>query len=193
MNKKADMGIGTLILFIAMILVAAIAAGVLIQTATSLQNKALLTGERSKSQVSTNLMPIILHGEDGSSNNSVDRFYLKTKLSPGSDPINFDDLLLDFSLKNLTLNLIYNSTKNCSDDSSLSSTEFHVDYLIQGESYSKGYFQSGDMVLICFKSSRDVLEDESVKLSLVPKVGSPTTIEAAIPDIVTEMRVVIFP
>ena len=51
--KKGDIGIGTLIIFISMILVAAIAAGVLIQTATSLQNTALLTGERSRSQVST--------------------------------------------------------------------------------------------------------------------------------------------
>ncbi len=77
-NKKADTGIGTLIVFIAMILVAAIAAGVLIQTATSLQNKALLTGMRSKNEVSTALSPIIVYGEYGS-NHYIDFLYIKMK------------------------------------------------------------------------------------------------------------------
>src|SRR6056297_3037703 len=100
MRKKAEMGIGTLIIFIAMILVAAIAAGVLIQTATTLQNKALLTGERSKSQVSTSIRPMLVYAEDGSTNNDVSQFFLKMKLAPGSDPVRFVDMLMEFSLKN---------------------------------------------------------------------------------------------
>jgi archaeal flagellin FlaB len=193
MKKKADMGIGTLILFIAMILVAAIAAGVLIQTASSLQNKALLTGERSKSQVSTNIMPIILHAEDGTDVDGVDEFYLKVRLAPGSDSVNFDDLLLSFSLKDLSLDMTYNDSNNCSVLSTSNGLYFAIDYLIDGGNPTIGYLQSGDVVLLCFQSTRKINEDESLILRLIPKVGSPTVIESALPDIMTEQRIVIYP
>ena len=64
--KKAEMGVGTLIIFIALLLVAAVAAGVLIQTAGSLQEKALSTGTQAKSQISTNAVTVEISATDGS-------------------------------------------------------------------------------------------------------------------------------
>ncbi|MGM5485350.1 MAG: archaellin/type IV pilin N-terminal domain-containing protein [Nanobdellota archaeon] len=191
MKKKAEMGIGTLIIFIAMILVAAIAAGVLIQTASSLQNKALLTGKRSQDQISTSLRPMVLYAENGT-NAQVDTFYLKVKLAPGSDPVKFGEMLVEVSLKDRSDDLTFNSTANCTAPPAYSEG-FAIDYLIEGSGLSEGYLQRGDVVNLCFSTSRNVTEDENVEITLIPKIGSQAPIHTAMPDIMSEKRVTIYP
>ena len=193
MKKKGEIGIGTLIIFIAMILVAAIAAGVLLQTASSLQNKALLTGSRSESQVATSLSPMLVYAEDGSTGtNTVDKIYMKFKLSPGSDSVRFSDMLVEFSLKNASNDMVYNSTADCTNVPP-DGAGFAIDYLIQGNNWADSYLQRGDVAKLCFTTSRAIEEDETVSLTIVPKIGNPTIVETAMPDIITEQRITIFP
>jgi flagellin FlaB len=191
-NNKAEMGIGTLIIFIAMILVAAIAAGVLIQTGTSLQNKALLTGERSKSQVSTSLSAITVYAEDGTTG-TVNRFFVKLKLAPGSDPIALNDSLISVGLNNVSNDMIYYSIGSCANINESNGTRFYVDYLIESEAQADGYLQRGDVVNVCFESSRNVQRDENIEITVVPKIGNTLTIETAMPDVILDKRVIIFP
>ena len=62
---RAQVGIGTLIVFIAMVLVAAIASGVLINTAGVLQTKSEQTGQESSAQVSNRITVVSAYAEVG--------------------------------------------------------------------------------------------------------------------------------
>ena len=84
-DRKAQVGIGTLIVFIAMVLVAAIAAGVLINTADLLQTQAEDTGQQTTDAVSTNLDVSYSFGEV--SDNEIESLRLGIQGTPGSGDI----------------------------------------------------------------------------------------------------------
>jgi archaellin len=105
-SKKAEMGIGTLIIFIALLLVAAIAAGVLIQTTGSLQEKALSTGNQAKGQIATNARIIEVSASDGR-NGTVRYFTSIVKLASGSDAIKLSEVLVTMNTYDMTATLQY--------------------------------------------------------------------------------------
>ncbi|TKX78614.1 flagellin [Halorubrum sp. SD626R] len=94
-EERGQVGIGTLIVFIAMVLVAAIAAGVLINTAGFLQTQAEATGEESTSQVSDRLQIVSTSGDvDGSQNIQNVSFIVAT--SPGSGAVDLNQTSVEF-------------------------------------------------------------------------------------------------
>ena len=91
--SRGQVGIGTLIVFIAMVLVAAIAAGVLINTAGLLQAQAQSTGEETTAQVSDRVAIGEAVGFDtsdssGSDAGKLDKINISMRLAAGADPIN---------------------------------------------------------------------------------------------------------
>jgi len=206
MNKKADMGIGTLILFIAFILVAAVAAGVLISTTAALQSKALSTGKATTAEVGTSMTAVEIYAEDATDNSNdkeVDYFYYTVKLASGSDPIKFSDLLLTFNTDNQSQEYSYLSTVNCTatavvgDGTTIFNTtnadKFGITYSLQSANSITGYMVAGDVVKTCFKSPRAIAESEDIKLSIVPKVGSTLIVDTTTPGLMIDKRIYIFP
>jgi flagellin FlaB len=93
-EERGQVGIGTLIVFIALVLVAAIAAGVLINTAGFLQTQAQSTGEESTEQVSTNIVFLSTTGEVATNTNGdpvgVSNMSTTVQLGPGSSAIDLN-------------------------------------------------------------------------------------------------------
>jgi len=88
-EERGQVGIGTLIVFIAMVLVAAIAAGVLINTAGFLQTQAEATGEESTSQVSDRIQVVSQSGNVTAQ--EVDRLDIVVAKAPGAGNIDLNE------------------------------------------------------------------------------------------------------
>jgi len=297
------MGVGTLILFIAFLLVAALASAVLIVTNNSLQQTSYKTGDDVETRISTNLNVIQISAIDGQIN--LTDFHQIVKLSPGSDPIQLKDTLLVFNTIDITANLIYREensvcehnivngydtynpqeldevvtdaiinltedldgdglsdflylddttiyfnlssqavisvllSANISDASGtpvtislynspvsnitdtfayvtvLGTTNqnhtllqnmtflivpqqlyrgyFSVIYENEGTNFREGKIQQGDVVRFCYEAPRGVGEDEFVRISIIPKTGTPTMSYFYTPQAISDCRVFLYP
>ncbi|MFW5746251.1 MAG: archaellin/type IV pilin N-terminal domain-containing protein [Nanoarchaeota archaeon] len=196
-GRKAEAGIGTLILFIAMILVAAIAAGVLIQTSSSLQSKALYTGSRAKTEVSSQVAVIYLWGEDATiSARTVNTTHMKVKLTAGSDSVKLGDSMVQVDTQNSRSNLVYNSTSGFCDDNSMIWAHKNAMYgaksLVESGEDSD-YLERGDVMQLCFALPESIGEGEMLKVSFIPKVGHTTYVDTKTPDVMLTKRIQLYP
>lgn len=102
-DEQAAVGIGTLIVFIAMILVAAVAASVIIQTAENLQQRAYAVGKQTIRDVSSGLQVIEVTGYTDVNKTKIQ--YLAIAISPraGSLDIDLNRTLIYLKLNNFSV------------------------------------------------------------------------------------------
>ncbi|WP_435096352.1 archaellin/type IV pilin N-terminal domain-containing protein [Halorubrum sp. N11] len=96
-EERGQVGIGTLIVFIAMVLVAAIAAGVLINTAGFLQTQAEATGEESTAQVSDRLQVVSQSGtfNDSAAKEEITGLDFVIAKAPGASNIDLNEVSVE--------------------------------------------------------------------------------------------------
>ena len=112
-DTKASIGIGSLIIFIAMILVAGITASVIIQTMNSMQQQAMKTGEETLKDVSSGLRVTHVSGyNDGS---TITQLAIFLSPSVASDAIDLNHVYI--SLSDSSNQVILNYTSNCFNSS----------------------------------------------------------------------------
>jgi len=94
---RGQVGIGTLIIFIAMVLVAAVAAGVLINTSGMLEAQASTTADDTQDQVTNNVEFVSATGEVDSGGDVINAVSFTVMKGAGADSISIDDATLEFA------------------------------------------------------------------------------------------------
>jgi flagellin FlaB len=164
-NDSADVGIGTLIIFIAMVLVAAVAAAVLIQTSGILQQKAQQTGKEAASEVTSNLNIISVIGNKGTS--KIDNFTIAVQLSAGGQNIDFKSVVMKY-IDNRTADTMSYAT---ADLSSLTNTSFNFTEE-RPIGAANQVLQVGELGIITIEPTNGLDLREKGLIEIVPESGT---------------------
>ncbi|MDZ5811064.1 archaellin/type IV pilin N-terminal domain-containing protein [Halorubrum sp. AD140] len=195
-DERGQVGIGTLIVFIAMVLVAAIAAGVLINTAGFLQSQAESTGEESTDLVSeridvTSSVGIVSDAEEG----NLSEMRVGVAGSAGSDQIDLSEATIEAVGPDGQENLVFSGPPEGDDATNISDNEFAV-------KQDGDYVDSDSAILDGDKQLTIVLnpeappfgdeneeafgEGDSSSLEIVSPSSATTSVELQSPDLYEE-------
>ena len=188
-SKKAE-GIGTLIIFIAMILVAAVAAGVLIQTASSLQSKSLDVGRQSQEKITTDVevVQVYAYNTNDSDIDPTDNVTMVIRLGSGSAPINLADLIIKMDTQAGSQTLQYSLAGPASQ------TDYTVTYISNGGvAAADGYLSVGDLASILFTNLNGIGEGETATIRLLTKNGAVKPVDLTTPSAMTKTTTYLYP
>ncbi len=115
-NLKAAVGIGAMIVFIAMVLIAGIAASVFVQTANKLEITGMDSGAQTTQEVSSGLRVVDIEGQKGNRkvdgtwyNDTIHNVTISFTPRPGSSDIDVSETVLEISNSTVKCILTYNS------------------------------------------------------------------------------------
>ena len=186
-EERGQVGIGTLIVFIAMVLVAAIAAGVLINTAGFLQSKSEETGQQSSKQVSNRLQEVATTGNVGTDNNSedvIDYVNVTVTQAPGAGEIDLENATITWIGPDGTFTLNHDNADTKIDDTFNTSAVKNADGGVNDTVLN----DPDDRFNIEFTLTADtdkpklLYEGDEVTVKINTMAGSTTTIRFTVPE-----------
>jgi flagellin-like protein len=184
-DDRGQVGIGTLIIFIALVLVAAVAAGVLIDTSGELESRASDTGDDAQAEVSNQIDVVSATGVDSGTSGGIDSITLVVKKSPGSDPIDLAGTTIQYQSGSSSQTLTYQASGSGGADG----THFTTNQ-VGGSGPTTVLDDNGERVKITIDADEveggtDLSEGSNVQLEIVDQSGASTVYGVNIPDVLT--------
>ncbi len=181
-EDRGQVGIGTLIIFIAMILVAAVAAGVLLRTSGTLQTKATATGEQATTEVSTTLRVVSVIGHS-SDDTDIDNITVTVQLAAGSGDVDITDVLMSYQEGNEYVNGIDSTA-----------TDYGFNYTFIKNETGNSVIESGETVEIRFDLASNGVAlantGDQFTITISPKAGQTTTVRKTVPAVIGQKYIV---
>jgi flagellin-like protein len=191
-DERGQVGIGTLIVFIAMVLVAAIAAGVLINTAGFLQSKGAATGEEASAQVSNRINVVSAYGNVTAAE-EVDFLNLTVRQAAGADNINLSKSTIQWIGPDKAVTLTHTETSDIGGMGDNFNTTS-----IKGDSPEVLTDQSDRLKVIMHSGNASetngitegLSAGDEVQLTITTQYGSKTTYWANVPESLKDKKAV---
>jgi len=195
-RDRGQVGIGTLIVFIAMVLVAAIAAGVLINTAGFLQSSAEESGEQASEQVTNRLVEVNTVGHVNDANDSgsgstdliangtIDYVNMTTRLAPGSSDVNLNDTTMQWVSPDGSSQLVARKTSTSGDYPTFKwNTVQDNDQSIDNDDTLNDPVDRAEITINLNQTQLNTLDaGESAELQIDTRSGGQTTVTLVVPD-----------
>jgi len=218
MLRKKDVGsigIGAMIVFIAMVLVAGIAASVLIQTSTKLESQAMRSGQETIAEVSTGLAVFDIEGKTGTSD--LRDLAITVRARAGASDVDLNEttiLITDGTTKSLLTYYgwfdadLFNASVDADGQlfgtgnwSNLTSEYFGIIVLEDADDSctpTNPVINKGDKVVLTVRCNatklfaREIPERTDIYGQVIPEIGSPGIISFTTPasynDVVYDLQ-----
>lgn len=170
--EDAAVGIGTMIVFIATVLVAAIAAGVLIEMSGKLESRSSRTGEQSTQQVASNLAyESIIGVRNNTTSETITWLDVYIKLAPGAIDVDLSQMRLQIQTPGSFQLLNYSQSADPPAKQFKASAERDDD---NSFSVTTPTMTPGDLVVLNLSAdanSLNLLPRTELLMKLIPEVG----------------------
>ena len=210
-NKDiGSIGIGAMIVFIAMVLVAGIAASVLIQTSTKLETQAMATGTETKSEVASGIAVFDVLGY-ADNDSDISKLAIGVRPRAGSEEIDLSKTFMELADKDKKVLLNYSTSYYAEPDGvndifvntgscivfpayNASGSAAHFGLLVIEDadlslSSATPVMNRGDKVYICINTTGthgDLAERRNIWGIIAPEEGSPGVIGFTTPASYTD-------
>ena len=211
-DEKGAIGIEILIVFIAIVLVAAVSAAVLIQTVGYLQQKATATGRETTKEVASGIKVLAVYGHTTGTAGAIDKLAIITTVNSGGQDIDLSKTTVTLSNGEKQVQYTYNSADFNDAEGSLSDlfgassgwpsaenkTRFGIIVLQDNDnslSATTPVLNQGDKVVLTINTSASLDNDNSadgiaertdVFGEVRPEFGAPGVIEFTTPPSYTD-------